>query len=368
MHKLFPDWYREASLQQNPEELELRWNGVIALVSQLEFDGCLNVVQLLFGLSIHSDFEGHFRGVFREADPTFPARDNDRELVILAAGALSLVLQEEGALVATAALGIICAAFGHDCKQRPISDIVNEAHGTIDRKSRGSFTPRGLSDPQIPTLGLSAMAKKTKETLDAGTANQQSNASTMMELIQLIASHTKKQRSYMDNQLHAIQSLFERQGEEINVLWWLIAKATAHDAKAIETYSSPADVCLILAKDLADLTSNPFGLYRPARFLAKMLDLLQVTENKKVKAFDSISSTDLVWREGIVAEVGDYIPSMLCPLHLGLAKSVELKSRSSWGAAYERSTGVKPSLSKPALDFALQFYRERLLLNSRPIE
>ena len=97
MHEHFPKWYVEVSMGNDASRREARWQGVKEMVSNLKFDNLEILFQLSFGGRVKpnpNDFAKLF-APFCETDPTFDVINNKREVQILAAAAIVVLMDDQ---------------------------------------------------------------------------------------------------------------------------------------------------------------------------------------------------------------------------------------------------------------------------------
>src|SRR5712691_4708654 len=85
MHKFFGEWYRVAEIDPKGDDLPKRWVGVESTVESLDTAKALDVARLFSGsTTVTPEFREQFALTFQKADASFPMRNNELELRILA--------------------------------------------------------------------------------------------------------------------------------------------------------------------------------------------------------------------------------------------------------------------------------------------
>src|SRR5262245_42860561 len=131
MHKDFAEWYRGAGIPPTGETLPKRWEAVEKYLVGPE--DIVSLTRLFYRLGKPSDeFLNPFRTSFQSADPAFPMRNNDQELLVLAGAKLINVIERSPTdLADLAALSLVCAAAQNLRGSPAVPDIPEIAAGYL---------------------------------------------------------------------------------------------------------------------------------------------------------------------------------------------------------------------------------------------
>ena len=160
MNPLFADWYRAAGITPSEEELAKRWSAIEA-ISKKPSAGLVIKAARLFCVPIRkSDIAPELVDAFRSRDETFPLRENDQLLKVLAGAFLRNVIESDNDMSAVAAMAVTCGAFGDRFSVLPERDhLVVAEHRllALARKKREpktfiSVKPISLSKTRLPEM------------------------------------------------------------------------------------------------------------------------------------------------------------------------------------------------------------------------
>src|SRR5690348_480265 len=110
MHADFSEWYRQAGLEPNGEDLPKRWAAIQQYSPKKE--EIISLVEIFNRLGKTKDsFPPEFLKALQAADPPFKIRDNDQEFAVLAGAELVDVIERakpDRSILAV--LSLVCAA------------------------------------------------------------------------------------------------------------------------------------------------------------------------------------------------------------------------------------------------------------------
>jgi hypothetical protein len=125
MHDLFADWYRQVDLDPSPELLKRRWNCVNSILDGLSMKVTTTLVGAFLGLPGTKGQEQLIHAL-KEADSTFPMKENAELVRVLAGACLAQCIDEKHDCAPFAALGLVSASC-HGVGPKPLLTEVLEA-------------------------------------------------------------------------------------------------------------------------------------------------------------------------------------------------------------------------------------------------
>lgn len=358
MHRDFADWYRAATVDLRTVDLEKRWQAIENLEPSLDSRKALDLVRMYFGRPAkESKFVEDFRSAFKTADPTFPMRGNDLELQILAGGTIVHVLEKRSGQIADcAALAMVTADYYGKRAGRRAVDLIEHAVTCLAKRSEELRRFEG-------ELAFSAPNPWQKEQLD--TLVQAFNEGNVPALGEHVVRGLKSLESALgklatrtrdaQNQLLKLQ---RRHEEELDILWWVFGGYSRDLDKPIAELTTPG-VCIILGKELADLTRFVPGPLAARAFLDKMLSYVNgAAESATLK--EAVNGTPKEWRIGWLGN-SDLVADDLAPVLLAVKASLTTEGEETWIPVFEKAAGIKANRKTTMIDLAEQVYRECLL-------
>jgi len=364
MNEHFPDWYREANLNPTQELLKQRVKGINKVVSTTKTDQVLELVRLLFSLPLLGEsFHKTFCHAFRSADPTFPLRNNERELSVLAGAAIAEIIQKSNETANVAALATICASFLPYRSEPPIEDILSTAEEYLSVKSAEIRRDIGLPFSKVQDLKVKDVLNKLKTNFDAN--NDLPPAQLTGPLIDALFQITDAVERVIKSAHETTNSMsktLELFSEETNILWWVFSEFSHElDKRMVDVDFSAA--CLIAGKELADLVQRVPGPVAANAFLDKMILSGRSDIPETIQLKDAINKSPTRWRENWVKKDAINLAQSICPIHYAAKTSLLTDGPNKWWPAYKKVTKIAVSHKIKPLDLALQVYRENLLLN-----
>jgi hypothetical protein len=148
--------------------------------------------------------------------------------------------------------------------------------------------------------------------------------------------------------------------EESDILWWLFGEHSRDLRIPFRELKMPG-ACLVVAKELSDLTRTLPGPYSARAFLDKAIATVAPDGSKSsVTLAAAVASCPPEWRK-IAAACPD-LDRMedLCPSCFALRKAVEADGKKSWEQAFNTVTGIKAQVKIQALYLSEQAYEEWL--------
>jgi hypothetical protein len=350
MEKHFSDWYRVAHLEPKGDEITKRWAGVEAFTKEVDTAKAMDCVRAFFGLSpVSGTFLEGLRATFQKADPAFPMRDNDVELQVLAGATIVNFLSTKGTtiLASATALATTSAAWQGLRKDVLIPDVWEIATQFLFDNAVRLRAPA--------TLEMTVAVPKNEELLAEIKASFAADAFAhpFQKLSNATSTLAKSTNEALGRAAYALKAL----REESDILWWVFGR-TSRDANKPFSERKVPEACLLMGKELADITLIiPGPIAVPAileRLLADSFPELPHT----VAVDSAIDAAGPEWRAKVAGEMHQQA-SGLGILHGALHASIQ---DSGWKKSFQPPDGFNIKKQKfTPLQIALQMYNERLL-------
>lgn len=358
MHKFFADWYRLAKLQTTSEELGNRWQGIESLVKGANYRTGLELVRIFYGRPLKQNTSlDNVHNAFKEADQTFPLRDNELELRVLAGAAIVYLLEQEPNKKTDAvALATLCAYCQKLRSEVLLPDVVDYAKDYVINEA-----------VRVRTLGTPRMAKvigdEIQPSLDAlkaactGTnlANIAEPITPPFEAITKVLNHLTE---VANEGMETLADNLKVQQEETNMLRWVFGEHSSDLNKRMSDVPF-SGACLVAGKELADLTVLKPGPRTAVAILDKMLHTSFPRMKKATTISEAVNALPQKWVELFVSEGAYPEVDDLCPVRTGVNKFVEVGD--GWTSAFERVTGLRVDQQLSPLELALEMYQEQIL-------
>lgn len=366
MHKYFSDWYREIGLVPTPELLEKRWAAIETIVKDINENKLQGLVcTLIHGGHCFSQFAEQFAKYFLNADTTFPMRNNQNELRVLAGACLAEIFAGPTDFALLAATCTISGAFAISPSEPPFLDVTKEAAAKLELAS--SELRAQIQYPEIPSYSpqLNAALQDLKTRAAPNSLPQIQLVTPLIEgLVKtetMLIELAQKSQEFVAQAKCRIETL----AEECNVLWWLFS-APSHDLEIAFTGTNNRKALpIIVGKELADLITNLPGPTSVKAILAKAMQFPQKGNgNSQCTITETIDSLPPDWRANIAEKDRANTCAFPCifPLHFAIALAVKCDG-SKWDKAFIKKIDyLKPDLMLPTTQIAYQFYLESLIL------
>jgi hypothetical protein len=387
----FADWYRVVAIEPRPELLEKRRRAMEDVVPGLDLAGVLELVRLLYDAPARDpQFIERYREAFRAIDATFPMRDNEAELGILAAATIVSVLEHRGGAVADlAAQATVCAdCQGHRPGERP-PGVVPRAREYLSARAAALRVAPDLTGVAKPVLDTEALLARMERLLDLpapagrGRAASESGIGAVLEGSYGLGSPSlPRDAPAADAGGLALQSVvaavldvaaatakvaeeharrLRLHGEQLDVLWWLVAEYSRDLRQEVRVVPLPV-LCVVAGKELADLTAVLPGPPGAAGALDRILRAAEPELRSSTTISEAVSGIPRAWRTGWAAGDRPQPLEHLCPVIMAVRRSLEADGGDEWTAAVWEATGVDVAEDIHPLDLAMQAYEEALLL------
>lgn len=351
MHPDFADWFRIASIEPRDLQLTKRWEAIEAFAKNSATDDLLESARLFYGIPLKDNaFIDRFRAIFKDSDETFSLLDNNAEVRVLA-GASLVAHFGYGKWGEVAALALTAGEF-HSYRYAPVADIVRTAREFLSKKSAALRSREGK---RIALADFAKQMTALQKALEAdGTLPSIIGPlSTILQSLTVAVSEIVQQIEMRDQH----EAMYR---EESDVLWWLYGRHSRELGIPFGELRVPG-ACLVLAKELADLTATIPGPYAARAFLDNAIRDAHPTVKGKVALGDAIAACGEDWRDKVgkradVASVED-----LCPTLFAIRRAAESGGKKSWQTVFFKMTGIKASVALDPVDLAEQAYEEWLL-------
>ncbi len=366
MRDEFPAWMHEFELGGNDDARHLRWNGVIGVTRDAEKDSIEPLVRLAFKSVTrskpNSDALAEIVEAFRQADPERPVDPIGREIEVLAAACLVVLIDsnEDQELATATALAVATASMCAARKPNLPMDLAGIASRQLcelsEANSRRPDFSRYLGTVLSP-LNLDGAAKQYQAA---------QNADGFSAAMKTVADMTNNAlKAVLQNQqraLNATEKSMAMQDEELQMLWWLIGGRSWNLDCLFQEVATEART-LVMAKELADLTNIHPGPASIKGLLSRAhVGDAQTSIQNVVMATES-GVTE--WLNALLDDIGDEDPSSVTlPLHLAIKRQFEAGRGDTWVAAWAGAAGIPVDFTCPQLQLAEHFYRERLLIDT----
>lgn len=364
----FPVWMHEFELGGDAAARLRRWDGVRDITGKAAKEFIEPLVRLAFKSVIRSKPNSvvltHIVEAFRQADPESPVDPSGREIEVLAAACLVVLIgsNEDMELATTSALAVATASV---CMAR-------RPNLPMDLADIASMQLRKLSETNSRRPDFSHYLDMTVSPLSLDNATQQFRAAPTPDGFAAAMKTTGEATTnalkvLLRNQQRALDATVKTmamQDEELQMLWWLIGGRSwdldcPFEKVNVETRT------LVMAKELADKTNIHPG---PAS-IKGLLSRASVGDAKMsiqiaIMATES-DATTIRWLTSLLDDIGDEEPSSITlPFHLAIKRQMEAGSGDSWVAAWSGAAGIPADFTCSQLQLAEHFYRERLLIDA----
>ncbi len=349
----FVKWYRTVGVDENRERLEARFKGVQALLKAATYKDVETLIKLAFSTKQRPSSESLERvsNFFKQFDDLFDARD-DKELKLLSASALTLLLESSSHVLSLTGLSIKTTACGGARTPNLPMDLPGLAEQALANSAeRRRDRPDITKDKLVATKITDIEAHKTKlsSTFDAESVNA---------CIDVLSENLKKSITAVIQQSNTALSQFSDyikvQDEELELLWWIFGERSIDLDKSFKDI--PVDQrALVLAKEMADNT-----YFLPGPLSTKALLCRTGISQKKTKLTAAISACETSWLESL--KMPDEANPVVLPIHFGIARRLETNDEAAWIAGWSGATGIDQNLSLSGIELSLLFYSEQLIV------
>lgn len=363
MNKSFSDWHRHLAVDVNNLPLNDLSAGVVAVVKDLDENAAIELARLAMGVACsEDDFVVRFRDTIRAHDASLPESENEPHEQVLAGACVIELLENGNAEISEfASLAVSCLAFGRgECDQS--GPPVRQCSETF--LARRSTEIREEGTTSSPSLKLSP-PKKELDTLAKALIENEINwldipLREALEGILRTASAGIKAEAKAHRELEA---RLDVQAEETNIVWWLFGGASRELTQPWSKIKLSA-ATILAGKELSDLTEFTLGPVGADAFLDKVLSdakRAKGTEAKRISLKAAVNELPRDWREDFVKLQDIAALANVLPVASAIQASVRVAPKDDWCKSFEHCTGTSAEVTHPAMELAVQVYRECLL-------
>lgn len=360
MHKFFANWYRLVMPEPTSDALEKRWAGIEAYCEEIKKDNAFELVRMFFGRpTLQESSEEKFRQTFKDADSAFLMKDNRMEVQVLAGSAIVNILDSTPSdLTDASALAVLCAHCRGLRSEVLITDVITYSRDYVSEESLRVREVDDIGTIVIPTPitreELNALSTSVKE------GSLESNPEVLVKLMERLAEATIA-LSGVNETVSRLNRGLAIQQEETNILWWLFAEQSRDREAYVGDIDLPG-LCLIVGKELADLTMLQPGARPAPAFVDRMLRTGRVDVPASSTIAAAVNSSSREWRRAWMNASDTTILGDICPVHFATSKSLETEDEAAWVPLLESRTGVDASHAIGLLHLSMQTYQEALLI------
>ena len=353
MHKDFARWYAAVSVDDNQARREARWAAVTIIIASADHKGVETLLRLAYRSRQAPPVAAvqALRQAFKEADDTFEMSGNDRELQVLAAGCVAVLMETNHNTGAWAALAATTAALHGARKPDLPMDLAALGEAAIVRWGEANRTRPAVGAQRwdVTAFDFKQAVEKMKEVQTFDGATQ---AFTLIG--EAVGAAVKNLAKDQANVVRAFGHFFQVQDEELQMLWWLVGQRSFDYDCAFEDVP-PERQPLVFASELADQTKFVPG---PPSVVG-ILSRAGLKERKLVSITRTINSAKPEWLKDVLGE--QEVSPITTPLHEAIKRQLETGAGDAWIAGWAASTGINDNYEVSALTLGNLFYRERLL-------
>jgi hypothetical protein len=378
LNEFFANWYAPAAAVSNtsPDQYPLRREAVEAFTATATLDQALDLVRLFYKKPLLEETTRQALNTALQNDPSYDSRKNEFDLQILAAISLNLLLSSKSDRTADcAALAVKASNFIKLNQNHPAESVSEDLFKNVDLylKNQSQLNRRATTLPSVPTIGKN-IAIKTEEFASALASNQlKPSLDHVTAVLETFLQQAKQNSQGTEKALATLRTAVSCQEELSEILWWMTGEYS-RDLEISYRRLDLNEACLLVGKELADLTRFLPSVYSAKAILHRILALAGVSQSGETqehqnpkpeiiapaKIKDVLNSIPTGWDLAWLEEPKTRVLSDLCPLHFALLqKSAYHKA---WIKPFEQTMSLKVSQTVPLLEMSYQFYLERMLI------
>lgn len=357
---MFSTWYRLVAPEPRAETLSSRWAAVEATAKSTNGDALLETLRVALGKPTrNSEFVAQLRAKLQKGDPTIPAAENELEISVLAGAIWANTLLRADPGSDLAALAMTAIQFRGDLGQSLSSVFaVRGAEYLTSQGAERRDPERAWTTPRIPDLKLEEAAQAFQQAL---AQNQAPSASSHFPpVVERLNTSAQKINAALKALSDQVSTVLTEQREQSDIAWWLLGQYS-RELGDFYSHQNLAKCCLVVGKELADLT---VGLIPPIAAEAVLGRMLQLPKGDNATIYDAITCLEATKRSSWVGD--DHIDRIqdFAPLHFSLVRSLESSGHQDWKGVLRTAMGLDADALQSAKRIAHQFYLERLLLRA----
>lgn len=361
---LLSHWITVATKKElTATELELRQATITRLLGNNQLPYWVGLIKLFSGFSKEDATEATaLISEFFKDDQTFPLANNAQLIRALAGCMIARKIESDSSLSNTLMLSTLTINFPKGKAELSVPAILTRVEELWQAKC---ITNRDLpSVSKITPLKIPSAITKVALTTEP---NSSVNDKVQAHLNTLFTDSRSQQQllNKIASFLTDIEQRVLSNSEETNILSWIL-NSYSRGISASFSDIGATKLSFIGAKDLADLTTIPPGLSIAHGALNKMLELSgnAVPHVSLATIVDELNRdspyTDWVAQilKSPLIPAGESITPLLYALHC----YKEHDQESDWKSSFKRKSNFSADDEAPLLDFAMQFYKECMLL------
>jgi hypothetical protein len=363
--------------------LENRWSGVQRLVQWHDKEKWLDCVRLYLGHSF-SEVDSHegLVEIMRKEDSTFPSRDNELEVQVLAGTAILKKIENPSEIADLTSLAVLCAyCNGKGNGEVIMEEVIEEAHRYLQERGRnvrersepGDYSSKiSTDDDPFAEIGkLNEDLGNLRNANQVGQRLERTNAQ-FNQLLKALKSQSARLNAVVENvgevAERMVEDRLETLEEELDILWWLFGERSSELEKPFSEMGA-AEIVLIASSELAEKTTHVPGPPSMKDLLGKALLISNCGDpsihGRTVSLKEFVESAESDWREKRAERLSNHGTTLtdFAPVLYSIVAADEVGG-DEWENYYEQKTNtdIDATMSMEALDLAMQAYNEALLL------
>ena len=349
MHKDFNEWFLEAGIQLNENQLNSRWAGIVKISDNISKEDVINLVKIFYSIPISEDLTDRYAKTFVEIDATF-SRKNKRELSILAGATLAHIAGTDADHCSFIELLVRAALFGNR------APALSSIYTTIEQimlddmiliRESSDETQESIEDSQSKEL----LALLNTPDIPWGPNISQ----TLAQYVQSADKIFAKLKKRVDEMEKSAGIHFE----DSQLLWWLTG-GYSKDLQCAYNNLEKSTACLVVGKEAAELVDNFPGPSSIEGVLMRMIENCK-EPNMNIDFVDVVSAINIEWKAQYIKTYSTPGLTDLLPISAALAYSENTKLTSEWVHKYTIEAHVTANEIKCLpYQYALQMFFEVL--------
>lgn len=352
-HPLFADWMRPSMLGNDREMLSLRWKTICNIIDEdVDLTKSSELISYVYGKEFSEETLGWLQNNFKKDDVSFSMLEesNRVELICLSSIILYLLLEVKDEYAADIANRILTTSF--EATRESKSNVPLEAKA---KEAIQLFSIDGRKRPKVPHVTGLNTKKVTDDAIEAVTDNSWEQ---FAKSLKAVSAATDKRFTHLVNStnksFNSLESYIKTQDEELNVLWWLLNGYSKRLDCKMDLIGNSCKAS-ILGIEIADITDLDTEL--PC--LEGLLQKVGVQSDDNL----TLGSRTIALKEHLtlLRNESDYSNSFVLPCHTALSYLQEY-GIDLWADKFQNETGISIDKEYSSLQWAIQLYRERLII------
>jgi GTPase-associated system helical domain len=346
-----PELYGRAAIAQVTEDaLEKRSKAILTITTKRKMPWLLDCVRLYLKKPITGDiFRGEFVKTFKDEDSMFYEADNDLELRVLAGAVINeYISKNKNEDRYVLAMALLSGCFGMADRDVINAQNISKAAEIVEATSNDLRTGDSGEPPTIPELG----------DIPGELADFPSVRKFLAKLNDTFGEFVGEYEASDKALRHKVNVL----SEESQIHWWLFRSFSNSVQQRFEELDAKV-APVVLAYELYLVTEMIPGPVNADEFLKKAFSMVPGINTNKYSIKEAVTALYEHLSENIKALDFERFGN-LCPLVLGVHRSLDSAGDAGWTKVFERSTGLSADFSDTPLEIAMQFYNEALLCYS----